>query len=43
MLNRLSGQELINKSLVQNGEVEKTALQKNNPYSNADRKFYASN
>ena len=37
MLNRLSGQELINKSLVQNGEVEKTALQKNNPYSNTDR------
>ena len=37
MLNRLSGQELINKSLIQSGDIEKTSLGKKNPYSEIDK------
>ncbi len=37
MLNRLSGQDLINKNLVQSGEIEKTVLGRGNPYSNIDK------
>lgn len=37
MLNRLSGQDLINRNLVQSGEVEKTTLSQNNPYANVDK------
>lgn len=37
MLKGLSGQELINKSLIQNKELEKTALGKKNPYSDIDK------
>lgn len=37
MLNGLSSQELINKSLIQSGEVDKTSLGKKNPYSDIDK------
>lgn len=37
MLNRLSGQELINKNLIQSGEIEKTSLGKRNPYAEIDK------
>lgn len=37
MLNGLSSQELINKNLIQSGEVDKTALGKRNPYSDVDK------
>ena len=37
MLNGLSSQELINKSLIQSGEVDKASLGKKNPYSDIDK------
>ena len=37
MLNRLSGQDLINKNLIQSGDIEKTSLGKRNPYSEIDK------
>ena len=37
MLNRLSGQDLINKNLIQNSNVEKLSTDKKNPYSDVDK------
>ena len=37
MLNGLSSQELINKNLVQSSGVDKTSLNKKNPYSDIDK------
>lgn len=37
MLKGLSGQDLINKSLIQSKELEKTTLDKKNPYSDIDK------
>lgn len=37
MLKGLSGQDLINKSLIQNNELEKVSSGKKNPYSNIDK------
>ena len=37
MLNGLSGQDIINKSLIQSGELEKTTLTKRNPYADIDK------
>ncbi len=37
MLNGLSGQELINKNLVQSGELERVSSVKKNPYSDIDK------
>ena len=37
MLNRLSSQELINKSLIQSGELTKTSFAKKNPYADVDK------
>jgi len=37
MLNRLSGQDLINKNLVQGNNIEKLSLGTKNPYSDIDK------
>ena len=37
MLKGLSGQDLINQNLIQNSELERTSLNRKNPYSNIDR------
>ena len=37
MLNRLSGQDLINKNLIQNSNVEKLSIDKKNPYADVDK------
>lgn len=37
MLNRLSGQDLINQNLVKNSNVEKLANSARNPYANTDK------
>lgn len=37
MLNRLSGQDLINKNLIQNSNVEKLSTDKKNPYADVDK------
>ncbi len=37
MLKGLSSQDLINKSLIQNNELEKASLNKKNPYSDIDK------
>lgn len=37
MLNRLSGQDLINQNLVKSSNVEKLANSAKNPYANADK------
>lgn len=37
MLNRLSGQDVINQNLVKNGNVEKLAAATKNPYANTDK------
>lgn len=40
MLNRLSGQDLINKNLIQNGNnVEKLAIGNKNPYADVDKQL----
>ena len=37
MLKGLSGQDLINQNLIQNSELERTSLNRKNPYSNIDK------
>ncbi len=37
MLNRLSGQDLINKNFIQNTNIEKISSDKKNPYSDVDK------
>lgn len=37
MLNRLSGQDLINKNLIQNSNIEKLSTDKKNPYADVDK------
>lgn len=39
MLNRLSGQDLINKNLIQSGNVDKLPQANKNPYSDIDKKL----
>ena len=37
MLNRLSGQDLINKNLIHNADIEKLNVDKKNPYAHTDK------
>ena len=37
MLNRLSGQDLINKNLIQGSNIDKLSADKKNPYADADK------